>query len=168
MADNREIVGWFYRNGKRIPIKAKKSSEKSAMNKAHDELNHTLGPNELYARVHSVGLDGTVSYSKDVQTGGNPYYDNPDLDTREVETEYGTTKMPLRAGKGKAQLRRNVRKRRDNPISERAVSYGRDNHTVYDVDYDTSGGHVHNTHLTKDEARDFLRRNGKGKVKRGK
>lgn len=117
MADNREIVGWFYRNGKRIPIKAKKSSEKSAMNKAHDVLNHTLGPNELYARVHNVGLDGTVSYSKDVQIGGNPYYDNPDLDTREVETEYGTTKMPLRAGKGKAQLRSNAR-------SKRKDSYG--------------------------------------------
>lgn len=30
MADEREIIGWFYKNGRRIPIKAKKAKDKEA------------------------------------------------------------------------------------------------------------------------------------------
>lgn len=105
-----DIVGWFYRNGHRIPIRAKKSSEKSAKKRAEDMLNHRLGEGENYRRVESVGLSGKVNYKTDIRV---PVYTDPDTGVTEydTETEYNSTKLPLRAGKGKDQLRKNAKRR---------------------------------------------------------
>lgn len=161
MADNRQIVGWFYRNGKRIPIFEKSSSKKGAIKKAQDKLAHTLGSGESYAYVDSVGLSGKVAYHKTVNV---PSYYDPDtgITSYDTETEYGTVKMPLRAGKGKAQLRKNASKSQDKYITDKVGANG---YKYKSVDYDTPGGHVHKDVETKEEARQFLRRNNVLKVK---
>lgn len=110
MAKYNDIVGWFYRNGKRIPIRAKKDSSESAKKRAEDVLNHRLGEGENYRRVESVGLSGKVNYKTDIRV---PVYTDPDTGVTEydTETEYNSTKLPLRAGKGKDTLRKNVNAR---------------------------------------------------------
>ena len=107
MAKYNDIVGWFYRNGKRIPIRAKKDSSESAKKRAEDVLNHMLGEGENYRQVESVGLSGKVNYKTDVRV---PVYTDPDTGVTEydIETEYNSTKLPLRAGKGKDALRKNM------------------------------------------------------------
>lgn len=56
MADNREIVGWFYRNGKRIPIKGKKKD-----NRISSDRGNTTDLDNAVNEARGVHLESSVA-----------------------------------------------------------------------------------------------------------
>jgi hypothetical protein len=56
MADNRDIIGWFYRNGKRIPIKGKKKD-----NKVSSDRGNTTDLDNAVNEARGVRLESSVA-----------------------------------------------------------------------------------------------------------
>lgn len=147
MADNRQIVGWFYRNGKRIPIKA------------NDGL--TEKTRSYYKKIKSAESDDIANQIID-DASFDDSISNDDY-TKLMEKVDKHMRLNRYPGAKKEQLKTRAGKSQDKYITDKVGANG---YKYKSVDYDTSGGHVHKDVETKGEARQFLRRNSVLKVKR--
>ena len=142
-----DIVGWFYRNGHRIPIRGK-SNKPDTYDGVPDKkpgriIKSPEGQSEAKAKSRA-----SVEEMRDWDLFG----ERGSYTTRKRPKPVTTKREP-----DKDKLRKKVNAHRASKyITEKQ---GPKNNKFYSTDYDTTGGHVHKDHNTVEEARDFLRRN---------
>ena len=162
MAKYDDIVGWFYRNGKRIPIRGKKGEKgyqgkntKEVLDKVKADRGLEVdSADKRYMTENPRAINGDrvdlIGKNKKMSATFNSYSDG------------GKELINFRREPDKDMLRKKASKSQDKYITDKTGTNG---YKYKSVDYDTSGGHVHKDVETKEEARRFLRRNNVLKVK---
>lgn len=99
MADNREIVGWFFKNGRRIPIRKKSGSDKK-------DVIFSYGDNtgRRHAKVVDALPEKTGRFSNGYGKLGTTERDGKEYDVfsdRDRSDAFGYYAKPTRKGKEK-------------------------------------------------------------------